>query len=221
MKHSREAVEDINGGPWGYKSYDTKWKPPDRFIRDLVKCAGGGGNYLLNVGPTDEGIIPAGSVKVLRDVGKWLKKNGESIYGTRGGPFNPIVLTWGSCTRKERKLYLHIVKEPKGGVIDLPGLATEITKVHLFGDSMKTCVLRMPQLAAPWRFAGAVLRRARLPYSQQTTLPSIIEMNSFPSAAAMPSNTGQTSSASSLSFRPSAAETTCSSAPLDPRSAAT
>jgi alpha-L-fucosidase len=138
IEHDWETCATING-TWGYKSYDTKWKPPDRFIRDLVKCAGGGGNYLLNVGPAEEGIIPEGSVEVLREVGKWLKENGESIYGTRGGPFDPILLTWGSCTRKGRKLYLHVVGKSESNSIDLPGLATEITRVYSFADFSKTC----------------------------------------------------------------------------------
>jgi alpha-L-fucosidase len=138
MERDWEACATTNSS-WGYKSYDTKWKAPERLIRDLVKCAGGNGNYLLNVGPTEEGIIPEGSVKVLRAIGKWLEKNGDSIYDTRGGPFDPITLTWGSCTQKKRKLYLHIVNRPAGGSVDLPGLKTRINKVYSFGDSSKTC----------------------------------------------------------------------------------
>jgi len=138
IEHDWETCATING-TWGYKSYDTKWKSPDRFIRDLVKCAGGGGNYLLNVGPTEEGIIPGGSTEVLKEIGRWLKRNGESIYGTRGGPFDPILLTWGSCTRKGQKLYLHVVNKPAGDSVDLPGLATEIKGVHPFRDSSRAC----------------------------------------------------------------------------------
>jgi alpha-L-fucosidase len=140
MEKDWETCATINGS-WGYKSYDTNWKEPERFIRDLVKCAGGGGNYLLNVGPTEEGIIPKGSVKVLKEIGKWLDKNGESIYETRGGPFDPIVLTWGSCTQKDQKLYLHIVNEVDGNSIDLPGLTTKIEKVYCFADLSKTCAV--------------------------------------------------------------------------------
>jgi len=133
-----ETCGTING-TWGYKSYDTNWKEPERFIRNLVKCAGGGGNYLLNVGPTEEGIIPEGSVKVLREIGKWLNDNGEAIYGTRGGPFDPIYLTWGSCTAKGQKLYLHVTSPPENNLIDLPGLDNKITKAYSFKHPSQIC----------------------------------------------------------------------------------
>jgi len=138
IHHDWETCATING-TWGYKSYDTKWKTPDRFIKDLVKCAGGGGNYLLNVGPDEKGIIPEGSVEVLKEVGKWLRVNGDSVYGTRGGPFDPNVLLWGSVTRKGQRFYLHITSKAQGTTIDLPGLKTKINKVYAFADPSKTC----------------------------------------------------------------------------------
>jgi alpha-L-fucosidase len=138
IDHDWETCATING-TWGYKSYDTKWKTHDTFIKALVKCSGGGGNYLLNVGPDEEGIIPEGSVKVLNEVGKWLKRNGKSIYGTRGGPFAPKLLLWGSVTQKGKKLYLHITNKPEGSTIDLPGLKTKINRIYAFADASETC----------------------------------------------------------------------------------
>ena len=72
---------------WGYKSYDQNWKSTETLIRNLVDIASKGGNYLLNVGPTSEGLIPEPSVERLKAVGKWMKVNGEAIYATTASPF--------------------------------------------------------------------------------------------------------------------------------------
>jgi alpha-L-fucosidase len=64
---------------WGFKSYDNNWKPTQTLIRNLCDIASKGGNYLLNVGPTSEGEIPAPSVERLAEVGKWMQVNGAAI----------------------------------------------------------------------------------------------------------------------------------------------
>jgi alpha-L-fucosidase len=68
---------------WGYKSYDDDWKTVDELLIWVVELASKGGNYLLNVGPDGNGVIPEESVKVLRELGEWMKINGEAIYGTK------------------------------------------------------------------------------------------------------------------------------------------
>ena len=68
---------------WGYKSYDNDWKSFDEMLFWIVEIASKGGNYLLNVGPDGKGFIPAESIKILKEIGKWMKVNGEAIYGTR------------------------------------------------------------------------------------------------------------------------------------------
>jgi alpha-L-fucosidase len=67
---------------WGFKKNDHNWKSSEVLIENLIDVAAKGGNYLLNVGPTSQGEIPAPSVERLREIGKWLKVNGEAIYGT-------------------------------------------------------------------------------------------------------------------------------------------
>jgi alpha-L-fucosidase len=109
---------------WGYKSYDDNWKPAEVLIRNIIDTASKGGNYLLNVGPTAEGLIPAPSVERLAAIGKWMKVNGDAIYGTTaGGPFNSQ-LSWGRATTKKGKLYLHVFTWPADGVLTLTGYVT-------------------------------------------------------------------------------------------------
>jgi alpha-L-fucosidase len=68
---------------WGYKRSDPNWKPASVLLTNLIDIASKGGNFLLNVGPTDKGVIPDESVTRLAEMGKWLKVNGEAIYGTQ------------------------------------------------------------------------------------------------------------------------------------------
>jgi alpha-L-fucosidase len=87
---------------WGYKSYDHNWKSPEDLIRKLADIASKGGNSLLNVGPTGEGLIPGRSVERLAAVGEWMKVNGQSIHGTTASPLGEV--PWGRCTAKPGKL---------------------------------------------------------------------------------------------------------------------
>jgi alpha-L-fucosidase len=91
----------------------------------LISCAGGDGNLLLNVGPTPSGEIAPEQAGLLRDMGAWLAQYGESIYGTRGGPFKPG--RFGVSTRKDRIIYLHIRHWPQD-VLTLPAIAAKIIR---------------------------------------------------------------------------------------------
>ena len=68
---------------WGYKAADEDWKSAETLVHNLVDIAAKGGNYLLNVGPTAEGLIPSASVERLAEMGDWIDVNGEAIYGSR------------------------------------------------------------------------------------------------------------------------------------------
>ena len=104
------------GSSWGYKSWENAWKTPEVLIRNLVTIAARGGNYLLNVGPTPEGEIPAEAIERLNAMGAWMKVNGEAIYGTQRSLIYP---QWGECIRKDNKkntiLYLAVFEWPADG----------------------------------------------------------------------------------------------------------
>ncbi|MBM3859214.1 MAG: hypothetical protein FJ395_06140 [Verrucomicrobia bacterium] len=124
---------------WGYKSYDQNWKSTEVLIRNLVDIVSKGGNYLLNVGPTAEGEIPAPSIQRLKEIGAWMKRNGESIYGTTASPF--ARLTWGRCTKKIGRsggtLYLHVFDWPSDGQLVVPGLRNRVTSARLLATKAK------------------------------------------------------------------------------------
>jgi alpha-L-fucosidase len=105
---------------WGYKRHDHNWKSPADLVHKLVDCASKGGNYLLNVGPTAESIIPEPSVERMHAIGRWLKTNGESVYNSRPGPIQG--LDWCRTTRRNTSVYLHVLQWPTDGLLRVPGV---------------------------------------------------------------------------------------------------
>jgi alpha-L-fucosidase len=94
------------GTSWSWKTGDT-FKSAAECIRILVSTVGGDGNLLLNVGPMPTGMIEPRQAAILKQVGDWLRVNGESVYALEGGPYKPA--GWGACTSKDRTLYLHVL----------------------------------------------------------------------------------------------------------------
>lgn len=125
---------------WGYKRGDETWKSTETLIRNLVDIASKGGNYLLNVGPTGEGLIPDASVERLKEIGDWMKINGVAIYGTTASPFVKQ-LPWGRCTTKisgkDTTLYLHVFNWPTNGELLVPGLENKIQSARLLAGGKK------------------------------------------------------------------------------------
>ena len=123
-----ETCETMNTS-WGYKITDNNYKSTEALIRLLVKAAGKDANLLLNIGPQPDGCIPDTSIERLKNIGKWLEKNGETIYGTRGGVVPPR--DWGVTTQKDNKIYVHILDWKDKGLF-LPITDIKIKKACLF-----------------------------------------------------------------------------------------
>ncbi len=117
------------GTQWSWKPNDTI-KSVDEVIRILAGCAGGDGNLLLDVGPMPDGRIEPRQVDVLKAVGTWLAGHGESIYGTRGGPFKPG--KYGASTRRDDRIYVHVF-DWNGGSLKLPAIRAKIIGSRMLG----------------------------------------------------------------------------------------
>ncbi|MGO4270505.1 alpha-L-fucosidase, partial [Paenibacillus sp. TAF58] len=107
-----ESIATLNRS-WGYNKTDHNWRTPKDILHDMINVVSMGGNYVINVGPTGEGEFDPKSLELLQVIGRWLKQNGESIYGTQGSPIGKM--PWGRCTTKGHKLFLHIWDWPAYG----------------------------------------------------------------------------------------------------------
>jgi len=117
---------------WGYDRTDDAWKSTKDIIEFLALCSARGVNLLLNVGPTPEGVFMPEEIERLTEVGKWMKVNGESIYGTTCSPVD-FDFWWGAMTQKGRTLYLHVLEwKPKG--IEFNGIVGKPSQAYFLAD---------------------------------------------------------------------------------------
>jgi alpha-L-fucosidase len=138
---------------WGFRKDDTNWKSPGQIAFKLVDIVSKGGNYLLNVGPTAEGIIPQPSADVLRTVGRWLKLNGDAVYGAGHSPFGDEFGEWTSkdakdirgqklflannewrVTTKPGKLYFTFFAEPRAP-FEIPTIKNKLLRAYRLADT--------------------------------------------------------------------------------------
>jgi alpha-L-fucosidase len=145
--HAWESCMTMNDS-WGYAAADDNWKSAKTIVRNLITCANGGGNYLLNIGPKPDGSVPQPSVNVLTEVGKWMSKNGPTIYEAE--PCKASWHTFAGYTRKGNTLYIHIhfwpaqtagtkaleyYKPPT--VVAIGGLRAKVKSARLFASGKK------------------------------------------------------------------------------------
>jgi alpha-L-fucosidase len=119
-------------GFWSWHGFQTPVIPLEACVKYLISCAGGDGNLLMNIGPMPTGQIDPREASRLKEIGQWLKKYGESIYGTRGGPFLPDS-TFAS-TYKENQIFVHIFSR-KDNEIELPAIKESIVKAEILSGS--------------------------------------------------------------------------------------
>ena len=137
---------------WGFRKDDTNWKSPGQIAFKLVDIVSKGGNYLLNVGPTAEGVIPQPSADILRTVGRWLKVNGEAVYGAGTSPFGAEFGEYTSrdardvrgqklflannewrVTTKPGKLYFTFFVEPRAP-FEIPAFKNKLLRAYRLAD---------------------------------------------------------------------------------------
>lgn len=128
-----ETCQTMNRS-WGYRITDQAYKSTDDLIRYLAGAAGRGGNLLLNIGPQPDGKLPAAALERLSGIGTWLAKHGETIYGTQAGPVSPRA--WGVTTRKEDKIYVHILDWPDSELF-VPLKGVRVHEAVAFDDGQK------------------------------------------------------------------------------------
>ncbi|MGE5457471.1 MAG: alpha-L-fucosidase, partial [Methanococcaceae archaeon] len=141
LSYDWESCMTMNG-TWGYSKYANNWQSAADWIRDLISIASKGGNLLLNVGPTPEGVVQSECVSRLSVIGQWLKVYGESIYATNKGCF-PDRPSWGYATTKTGKVYCQVLTWPANGKLVIPPLTNKINKIYL---------LTNPSLALPYSY---------------------------------------------------------------------
>ena len=125
---------DIIGKSWGYVTGDTIDKSAKELIHLLIKSAGLGANFLLNIGPTPEGEVRPAHRERLLAVGEWLKTYGETIYGTRKSFMKPA--GWGVAVEKREKVYLHIIDPSKtGNTLNLSDFPYKLKQAKWFDTS--------------------------------------------------------------------------------------
>jgi len=135
---------------WGFHKADDNWKTPKTIVNNLIRCARGGGNYLLNIGPKPDGSIPQESIEILQAVGKWTSPNGASIYGTERNNFDWHV--YANFTQRGNTVFAHVTNWPGDtpaaewlsfyqppSVISFGGWRTKVKSVRLLvGDKPLT-----------------------------------------------------------------------------------
>lgn len=120
---------------WGFNKYDTNWKEPEWILKLLLKIVSRGGNYLLNIGPDASGNVPEASVKILDQIGKYVCANSEAIYGTRSVEGYPYDLEWAQLTRKDYKLYVHVLRPQMR--IELLDMGNQVKRAYLVRDGQE------------------------------------------------------------------------------------
>ena len=154
---------------WGFKKDDHNWKSAQTLVHQLIDATAKGGNYLLNVGPTAEGLIPGPSVDRLAEVGSWLKVNGEAIYGVKSiKAYQEGETVRYTQSADGKYLYAFLLRQPEGSVTLTQIDPATVAGVALLGGAAKLkwkkapnggITVSLPQLAASHAWVLKVRRK--------------------------------------------------------------
>jgi len=117
---------------WGYQRNDHNFKSPYQMLRIFADCIAMGGNLLMDVGPKEDGTIPEEEIKVLKEFGRWTRKNAEAVYGTRAGLPQENYYGASALSKDKKTLYLYVNRKPNS-TINVLGLNTKVKSARLVG----------------------------------------------------------------------------------------
>ncbi|MGW2716582.1 alpha-L-fucosidase [Streptomyces sp. NPDC001492] len=147
MDRQWEKCATMNGS-WGYNAgRETRYRPLKDIVRELVTVVSRDGNYLLNIGPTGEGLVTTGTETVLNGLASWMSTYSDSIHGTSGSPF-ATEPSWGKVTKKNGKLFAHVFTWPTNGQLQIPALDNTIRRVYLMDN---------PSVSLPYAVSGGTI----------------------------------------------------------------
>jgi len=121
---------------WAWYPQDLFYKSPKEIIHTLLAVRSMGGNFLLNIGPDNQGRIPLTETLTLKRIGQWMQKYGDTVYGVQPSPLPRF--PWGRCTQKGNTLYLHLFEWPSDGTLFVPGITSVVEQISFMADAQKT-----------------------------------------------------------------------------------
>jgi len=170
-------VPITHNGTWGWRSWDHEWRSTGKLLQTLITVVSRNGNLLINTGPTPTGKIPHESLTMFLEIGSWLKKNGESIYGTYAAPIDTpsstiYKLTYRPCKSKEDEIYVHLIGWPWNGQLRIYNILQKF-------DVGEAYVLETMQ-ALNMKKSGNDLVIEGLPYSPINRLVTVLKLEAQP-----------------------------------------
>lgn len=119
---------------WGYQAADDEWKPPKTLLRNLALCVRDNGNYLVSIGPRPDGSLQQEAVNLLTNIGRWMDRNGEAIYGCQRSKVTRF--QYAGLTRKGNTLFVHVHAWP-GSEIRIGAIMTKAVSAHFVASRKK------------------------------------------------------------------------------------
>lgn len=162
-----ESVDTTNDS-WAYAWYDENWKSPKQILMNVISTVARGGTYMLNVGPTGEGVIPQRAADYLRQAGQWIKRYPKVVYAADASPWGHA-LPWGDVTVQENTLQLAVYDWPRNGKLYLPGLHTSIASAATRNGQSHTATPVTFKQDRDWTIID-------VPYEQPDMPISVIEL---------------------------------------------